>query len=80
MTAKHQIESSLNSVAMLDGTGGHVNRERASRGETQFGIRHLGYGGGWLAGNITAGLLYAHPRTVLIALSLVTRKLGQIRK
>ena len=24
MTAKRQIESSLNSVTMLDGTGGHV--------------------------------------------------------
>jgi hypothetical protein len=28
MKAKRQIESSLNSITMLDGTGGHVNRTR----------------------------------------------------
>ena len=28
MKAKRQIESSLNSVTMLDGTGGHVNTIR----------------------------------------------------
>jgi hypothetical protein len=28
MKAKRQIESSLNSVTMLDGTGGHVTRVR----------------------------------------------------
>ena len=30
MKAKRQIESSLNSVTMLDGTGGHVNGALAS--------------------------------------------------
>jgi len=28
MTAKRQIESSINSGTMLDGTGGHVNSSR----------------------------------------------------
>lgn len=41
-----------------------------------FGIFYLGYGGGWLVGSITAGLLYAHSRTALIAFSLVTQLLA----
>ena len=41
-----------------------------------FGVFYLGYGGGWLAGSITAGLLYAHSRTSLIAFSLVTQLLA----
>ena len=33
MKAKRQIESSLNSGTMLDGTGGHVNALRRINGE-----------------------------------------------
>ena len=31
---------------------------------------YLGYGGGWLAGSVTTGLLYAHSRTAIIVFSL----------
>src|SRR5205085_11567000 len=41
-----------------------------------FGVFYLGYGGGWLAGSITVGLLYAHSRTALIAFSLMTQLLA----
>jgi MFS family permease len=41
-----------------------------------FGVFYLGYGGGWLVGSITAGLLYAHSRTALIAFSFVTQLLA----
>jgi MFS family permease len=41
-----------------------------------FGFFYLGYGGGWLAGSITVGLLYAHSRIALIAFSLVTQLLA----
>jgi MFS family permease len=41
-----------------------------------FGVFYLGYGGGWLVGSITAGLLYEHSRTALIAFSLMTQLLA----
>jgi hypothetical protein len=41
-----------------------------------FGVFYLGYGGGWLVGSVTAGLLYAHSHTALIAFSLVTQLLA----
>jgi len=34
------------------------------------------WGIGWLAGSITAGLLYAHSRTTLIAFAVVTQLLA----
>jgi MFS family permease len=38
-----------------------------------FGVFYLGYGGGWLAGSVAAGLLYEHSRTSLIAFSLMAQ-------
>jgi len=39
MKAKRQIESSLNSVTMLDGTGGHVKQTQALRDMVGRGMR-----------------------------------------
>ena len=39
MKSKRQIESSLNSVTMLDGTGGHVN-PTSRLASSWFGCRH----------------------------------------
>jgi len=38
-----------------------------------FGLFYVGYGVGWLAGSVTAGLLYEHSRTALIAFSMVVQ-------
>jgi MFS family permease len=38
-----------------------------------FGLFYLGYGGGWLVGSITAGLLYERSLTFLIAFSVVVQ-------
>ncbi|HEV8583268.1 MAG TPA: MFS transporter [Thermoanaerobaculia bacterium] len=35
-----------------------------------FGYFYLGYGGGWLAGSVTTGLLYERSRTALIAFAV----------
>jgi MFS family permease len=48
----------------------------AGKRNLAFGVFYLGYGGGWLAGSIAAGLLYAHSRTTLIAFSLLTQLLA----
>src|ERR1043166_1137880 len=37
----------------------------AARRNTAFGIFYIGYGGGWLAGSITTGLLYEHSRVAM---------------
>jgi MFS family permease len=37
-----------------------------------FGLFYLGYGGGWLAGSVVAGLLYEHSRPLLIVFAMVT--------
>jgi MFS family permease len=38
-----------------------------------FGAFYLGYGAGWLAGSVTAGLLYEYSRTVLILFSVAVQ-------
>ena len=38
-----------------------------------FGLFYLGYGGGWLIGSVTAGLLYDRSRPLLIAFSMVVQ-------
>lgn len=38
-----------------------------------FGLFYLGYGGGWLAGSVTTGLLYEHSRTAIIVFSVVVQ-------
>jgi MFS family permease len=38
-----------------------------------FGAFYLGYGGGWLAGSVTTGLLYEHSRTALIVFSVAVQ-------
>lgn len=43
------------------------------RRNSAFGIFYLGYGGGWLAGSITMGLLYEHSRLGLIAFAVATQ-------
>ena len=42
----------------------------AGRRNLAFGLFYLGYGGGWLAGSVTTGLLYEHSRTALIVFSM----------
>jgi MFS family permease len=43
------------------------------RRNSAFGIFYLGYGGGWLIGSITTGLLYDYSRTALIAFSMLAQ-------
>jgi MFS family permease len=38
-----------------------------------FGLFYLGYGGGWLIGSVTTGLLYDHSRLALIAFAVATQ-------
>jgi MFS family permease len=38
-----------------------------------FGLFYLGYGGGWLVGSVTTGLLYEHYRTTLIVFSVAVQ-------
>jgi MFS family permease len=38
-----------------------------------FGLFYLGYGGGWLAGGVTTGLLYEHSRTAVILFSILAQ-------
>jgi MFS family permease len=38
-----------------------------------FGAFYLGYGGGWLAGSVMAGLLYEHSRIALIVFSVAVQ-------
>jgi MFS family permease len=38
-----------------------------------FGLFYLGYGGGWLIGSITTGLLYEHSRPALIAFAMASQ-------
>src|SRR5207248_8124011 len=38
-----------------------------------FGLFYLGYGGGWLVGSVTTGLLYAHSRTALIVFAVAVQ-------
>src|SRR5262245_29390149 len=38
-----------------------------------FGLFYLGYGGGWLVGSVTAGLLYERSRFLLIAFSVAAQ-------
>jgi MFS family permease len=38
-----------------------------------FGLFYLGYGGGWLAGSVTTGLLYAHSRVALVIFAAVAQ-------
>jgi len=68
MKAKRRIESSLNSVTMLDGTGGHVrripgdNRDRGTQsvgGWTPKACARFGTGLGWVASRWTPGELAA---------------------
>src|SRR5262249_12501268 len=43
------------------------------RRNSAFGIFYLGYGGGWLVGSVTTGLLYDYSRTALITFSILTQ-------
>jgi MFS family permease len=38
-----------------------------------FGLFYLGYGGGWLGGSVTTGLLYEHSRTAIIVFSVAVQ-------
>lgn len=38
-----------------------------------FGLFYLGYGGGWLVGSVTTGLLYQHSRTALIIFAVAAQ-------
>jgi MFS family permease len=38
-----------------------------------FGLFYLGYGGGWLVGSLTTGLLYEHARTGLIVFAVAVQ-------
>lgn len=38
-----------------------------------FGLFYLGYGGGWLVGRVTTGLLYERSRPLLIAFAVVVQ-------
>jgi len=38
-----------------------------------FGLFYLGYGGGWLVGSVTTGLLYEHSRPLLIAFAIAVQ-------
>lgn len=38
-----------------------------------FGLFYLGYGGGWLIGSVTTGLLYDHSRTALVIFAVVVQ-------
>jgi MFS family permease len=43
------------------------------RRNTAFGIFYLGYGSGWLAGSVAAGLLYEHSRAMLVAFAVLVQ-------
>lgn len=38
-----------------------------------FGLFYLGYGGGWLLGSVTTGVLYEHSRSALVGFAIVTQ-------
>ncbi len=38
-----------------------------------FGLFYLGYGGGWLIGSVTIGLLYEHSRMALVVFAIVVQ-------
>jgi MFS family permease len=38
-----------------------------------FGLFYLGYGGGWLIGSVTAGLLYEHSRITLVIFAVAVQ-------
>jgi MFS family permease len=38
-----------------------------------FGLFYLGYGGGWLVGSVTAGLLYEYSRTAVVGFAAVVQ-------
>lgn len=38
-----------------------------------FGLFYLGYGGGWLVGSVTTGLLYERSRPLLIAFAIAVQ-------
>jgi predicted MFS family arabinose efflux permease len=38
-----------------------------------FGVFYIGYGVGWLAGSLSAGLLYDHSRIALVAFAVVAQ-------
>lgn len=38
-----------------------------------FGLFYLGYGGGWLVGSVTTGLLYEHSRVALVVFAVVVQ-------
>jgi MFS family permease len=38
-----------------------------------FGLFYIGYGGGWLIGSVTTGLLYEHSRTALVVFAVVVQ-------
>ncbi len=38
-----------------------------------FGLFYTGYGGGWLVGGITTGLLYGYSRPLLVAFSVIVQ-------
>jgi MFS family permease len=41
-----------------------------------FGLFYLGYGGGWLAGSVTTGLLYARSRVALVVFAVTVQLLS----
>jgi MFS family permease len=38
-----------------------------------FGIFYLGYGGGWLIGSVTTGLLYEHSRVAIVGFAMAVQ-------
>jgi MFS family permease len=38
-----------------------------------FGLFYLGYGGGWLIGSVTTGLLYEHSRVALVIFAVAVQ-------
>src|SRR4029453_8915522 len=38
-----------------------------------FGLFYLGYGGGWLIGSVTTGLLYEHSRVALVVFAIAVQ-------
>jgi MFS family permease len=38
-----------------------------------FGVFYLGYGGGWLMGRMTTGLLYDHSRVALVVFAVAVQ-------
>jgi predicted MFS family arabinose efflux permease len=48
----------------------------ASKRNLAFGLFYVGYGGGWLIGSITTGLLYQHSRVELIVFAVMAQLLA----